>query len=712
MRTILYTFGLIIFFILGSCKQDSSSQYLWEESSKSVQFNYDPLHAENSRLISDLVQEMGRTCFVSGEDPNFKIRICVSDNGISEYAKIFAAWKEGALVSEFVYSLSDDSEYKIGTYPFLEIKKKVEVSKFALVGDKKLKSIDAENSLWSRNNFNLKNHFKTFSIFFLSNGISILVLPPLGESEVYLALSVKSPNLEKEIQNLILAKNRIGLDTCSSSIPIITEIFGDTNSNLGRWIEIYNPNSFPVCEEGLQFTLLGNKISIPKTTGFISPYETRIYAEESTSLENISLSGIKWGDLKKPGKILLSREDHSVEFNLPGSGYLFGETYYSWKGNSFSHCETTSKFCMDPGENQTSKVENESACDPNDFELEELNPSGLSHKGVLQEDWKYLDLIYKGTKVCDPSFLKIGWGKNLFPIRISKRISAGEILSIGNLPFLLGNPSYSFSIFKTVTASDIVSLSNSSGMEKILWDGIFRTSKGIPTRIVLQKTNGEIISICFENGRAFLHPSLIADLDSNTGSESPFSQSAIALENSRSSAGKKFCSKQETTGKIQFSEVSWMGSYQGADPISKDRFLEFVSTTENSPDSAFLEIMQSNGSLISILLPISKKGPTLISSGRSTCFPQTEFWKDTSFSLPASGSNILKIYDPYTGEVWDEFVYNSSGPGINDTKNKIRKSAYSKTEYGVRVWSANSYLGRPYRDPNCTFTEASPGISE
>lgn len=711
MQTILFAFGLIIFFVSASCKQDSISELVWEDTERSVQFHYDPIRAEDPKLISDLIQENGRTCFISGEDPNFKIRICIANTGNSEFAQVLAGWREGSLISEFSSTLSDESEYKIGTYPFSGIRKKVEGAKFALVGDRKLKSLNIGTTVWDRTNFNLKNHFKTFSIFTFSNETSFLVLSPFAESEVYFGFYFKSSSLEKEIQNLIKVKNQIGLENCISSIPIITEIFGETNSNLGRWIEIYNPNSFPLCEKGLEFSLFGNNVLLPQTTGFISGRETRIYAEDSASLEHISPSGIKWGDLKKVGKILLSRVDQSFEFNLPGTGYLFGETYYSWKGNSFSNCETNSKFCMDPGENQIFGLENKTECDPNDFELEELNPNGLLHNGNLQPEWKYLDLIYKGEKVCDTSSLKISWGKNLFPIKISKKISGDEILSIGNLPFLLGNPSYSFSIFKSVTTNDIVSISNSKGREKVLWDGVFRTPKGIPSRIVLQKTNGETVSVCFENGQAFLHPDS-ADLYLNNGSQFVLSQSSIATENPRTSAARKFCQRSQVISKAGFSEVSWMGSYQGADPISKDRFLEFVSVTDTSPESTFLEIIQGNGTIVSILLPLDKEGLSLLSSGKSTCFPQTEFWKDTSFSLPSTGSNILKIYDPYTGELWDEFTYSSSGPGVNDTRNKIRRSAYSKLESGGRIWSASLYSGIPFRDQSCSLTDAHPGISE
>lgn len=705
MRTILFAFGSIILFVSVHCKKDSDSEYFWKGNQKSVQFQYDPLYKNSPRLLSDLVHENGQTCFVSGEDPNFKIRICIHEGGVSNFTQILSAWKEEVLVSEFVSVLSDDSGYRIGTYPFSGIKQKLEGAKFALVGDRKFKSLIEGAVIWDKSQFNLKNHFKTFSIFFFPDGTCVLVLSPSGEGEVYLGLSFNAPSLEKEIRDLILTQNRVGLETCVTSLPIITEIFGETSS-LGRWIEIYNPNIFPICEEDYELSLFENKVTLPQTTGFLSPSETLVYAEDSASLERISLLGIKWADLKKAGKITLSQVDQSFEFNLPGTGYLSGETYYSWKGNSFSNCKTISKFCMDPGQNQTSDPESESSCDPNDFELEELDPNGLLHKGVLQEDWKYLDLIYKGKKNCDPSYLMIRWGKNLFPISISEKISEGDILSIGNLPFLLGNPSYSLSVFKSVTANDIVSISNSKGKEKILWDGIFKTSNGIPTRLILQKTNGEIVSICFENEHAFLHPY------TNEGSYSSPGSSTVGLENPRTSVGSKFCPRLETGGKARFSEVSWMGSYQGAEPIAKDRFLEFEPVPENSPDSAYLEIIQGNGNMVSILFPLEKENLTLISSGKSICFPQTEFWKDTSFSLPSSGSNILKVYDPYTGELWDEFTYTSSGPGINDTTNKIRKSAYSKMESGERVWSVSQYLGVPYRDPSCFLTDAHPGTTE
>ncbi|TGL59556.1 LIC11755 family lipoprotein [Leptospira sarikeiensis] len=681
-----------------NCKQDAPTDlFLWEKK-KSVRFQYEPDFAKRTELISVLLAKDDDPCLISGEDLNYKIEICVEEEGLAQIERTLSAWKNAELASEFDSNLSDGSKYKLGVFSLPSIKQKTKNIRFVLAGEESFQTSGKEDLIWTRKEYNLKNHIKTFSLFALSDTSFFLVIPSPNH-EFYLGFSFFSDGLEEKIKNEILKKNKAGLEKCMPVIPEISEVFGETNSPIGRWIEIYNPHPFPICESGLEFNILGNSVKLPGTTGFISPKETRVYGEESSKLEKIYIPGIKWGDLKKVGSILLQKEADHFDLTLPGGGYLFGERYISWKSDGFSSCNIPVSLCMDPGIQNKVGLDAEDICDPENFVLEELNASGLRFQENFQKDWKYLEILYIGTKICNLSGLRVLWGNESYPFP-SKKIRPNDLLSIGNLPILLGESSFFLKNFGSVHPIDPVKISG-FGKEKKLWDGVFRTARGIPTRVISEKTNGQNVSFCFENGNVSIHPY----------SKEP-TKKQIDLENPRTSISRKSCEINGSSQSVRFSEVSWMGSYKGTEAISKDRFLEFVSEGSDPPSSAFLEIIQSNGAVVSILVPIEKEGLTLLSSGNSVCFPETEFWKDTNFSLPITGITTLRIYDPNSGELWDEFQYSSSGPGVNDTRNKIRKSAYSKINSGVRSWETSQYLGKPFRDPSCTLTEAHPGFTE
>ncbi|TGJ99224.1 hypothetical protein EHO59_15210 [Leptospira semungkisensis] len=715
-------FFLFCFFgFISVCKGGSAKESIWSEEASAVSFQYDPLYSGlHSNSISEIQESDGTTCVQTGEDPNLLLQICLHDNDAHSKENLhrsFESWKKEELVPESSLVLRDGSSARIGTYPKNDLLKWIQTADFALVGEREF-DVGAKENFWTRKDFHSRTHQKSFSIFHFQNEEILLVLPARGEKEIYFAFRFTSKGFQEKIRAKILLINRAALEECSLSIPVITEIFGETDSPIGRWIEIYNPNPFPICEEGLGIELFGTRIALPKTTGWISPFETRVYGESSSKLERFPLSGIRWGDLKKVGNLYLFSKQTSGSFPLPGGGYLFGEEYISWTNLGFSECKEDETICMSPGRQDRNSIPSNKlpVCALNSIELEEVNPIGWKEGSILWADWKYLDLLYTGLEECDPSFLQIQWGNIQEPVSFSGAWKPGQIFTIGSLPFLISSPNFSYRNLKAGKLGDPISLlDRSSGMRKILWDGVWKTKLGSPDRIILEKTDGSVASICFENGGPKIHAKINASRasalslqikDSNLNSPN-----SIEDANLRTSPGRRACTNSVLTNKAMFSEVSWMGSYQGTNPIAKDRFLEFVNKQGN-PNAGLLRIVSGSGAVTSILFPLDPDSLTLLSAGASTCFPETSFWKDPAFSLPTSGKNIVRLYDPDSGEVWDEFLYDSSGPGINDTKNKIRKSAYSKEEQGVRTWKVSSYAGKPFRDPTCALTDAHPSELE
>ncbi len=704
---------LIWFFIISgigfACKTQTSSEFPWWEKQAGFVFQYDPADSRSNPILeTKLVSNGNQFCLQTEEGPNLFASLCVSseDNqSVTYLSQAYTAWQKESLIPELQIGLSDGSLAQVGTYKKSNLLKRIESVSFAILGEEKIFSQTNIAETWDRFWHSRKIHKRSFSLLFTKEGKEVLILPDLGKEEIYLVIEFPSYESIETIQNRIQNKNQSALSSCSSDLPEISEVFGETDSEIGRWIEIHNPNPFPICENGLELELLGIRSPLPETVGFISPFETRVLGEKDSSLERLFLSGIRWADLKKIGKLKLLRGGSTKDFLLPGGGYRFGNESLSWTEHGFSDCSSLSEgaeleiYCMNPGYTPGNIRISGSvpACEPEYFRLEELNPIGLRQDSVLKTDWKYIDLIYSGEKSCDPRYLQIQWGGIQQPISILRYLEKDQILTIGALPFLLGNSHFSYRNLSKGKLGDPISISDRiTGFGKILWDGKFETAYGIPNRIVLEKTDANSVSIIFQNGKIGLHPKHISPSSLN-----------VLVQNPRTSPGERSESIEDSEKLALFSEVSWMGSYRETEPISKDRFVETVVKVGN-PSSALLEISNSNGSFVSILFPL-EENINLLSAGVSTCFPESFFWKDSSFTLPSTGQTILKLYDPSTGNLWDQFVYNSGGPGINDTRNKIRKSASVKEEGGTRIWETSVYTGKPFRLSSCPMTEAHPG---
>ncbi|PJZ69440.1 hypothetical protein CH373_15180 [Leptospira perolatii] len=667
----------------------------------------------------------GATCIVSSEISRLRASVCSPDpdQAFKEVvSRYWIAWKEATLLPEEILSSNGIGHWGlIGTYSSAALKKLVSESNFYLIGSKNSDLGEKESATFrlGRNSFARTNSFGSFSIFKLPNANFILVFPPrdINGSEIFLAIQVNATysNTVEDALFGIEKRNQNAVDHCAPGLPEITEIFGEPESELGRWIEVRNRSENFLCEKDLFLEVFGQRYELPPTIGFFLPNETRVYSEENSKLEGVNLK-IRWGDLKREGKIRMIYQNLTSELDLPGSEFKFQEKYVSWK-HGFSDCSylpltgyLPPSFCMDPGMElrKTGEiVSNLDFCHSKDFILEELNATGLYQVQTLRADRKFLDLEYTGFASCIPSNLSVVWGTEEIPIQISKKtLVPGDILSLGALPFLFGSDTFSYGNLEGGKYSEKIFLKQNLHSEITeLWSGSTSTNAGIPIGVSTDHTFGHTVSITWKDRIPIFHPEIPSVLPENYSPKH------------RVSPGQKFKelpTKNEMFGRPKFSEVSWMGSYKGTESVLNDRFIELKleEGAEESLESIYLEVYQDSKLLKSWYFPL-EKGFTVLSSNSLSCFLQIPSWKIPGFILPSTGKVTLLLKDPISGKVLDQFSYDSSGPGRNDTSTKVRKSAaLSLAAPGISVWRESEYWNLSFnRSEECANTHASPNDS-
>lgn len=693
----------------------SEKERLWFELpvQNPFHFDYDPELRENPKSLSVRIVTLdSRTCLQSGEVPGFAITFCLSDEDRSVSSTLensIEAWRRREMSAErTVYdSVDRNISASIGMFPINEIRKRISKSGFGILGSGEFKKNSSDGAFWDRRGYVRKFHEPGFSLFRLEGNEWLWVFPPNESSGTYLTLKILlPPGLDSDWASRlgsIASTNERILANCKADLPEISEIFGETESVSGRWIELYNPYPYPICESGLEFVLFGNRVSLPTSVGFFAPGESKVYAEESSILEKIPLTGIRWGDLKRSGTLQLVKEGDVSERALPGGGYRFGEESYSWKRNGFSDCvsmERTSflpeSYCMDPGRPSERfaygdrKVD---LCDAREFRIEEINFLGAYRDGKLRSDYKFIDLEYTGLSKCDPSDLELSFGSTNLPISARGILQPGTILTVGALPFLFGRFELSYRNLSNLKGTDSVRIRNRiSGNEKNLWNGGFRGPELVYDRVALEIPGIATSSLLVREEKVYIP-------------KSELPPDGLHLSH-RFFPGRK--TEFGFSGSAALSEVSWAGSYRGNEPISADRFLE-VWSDDPGISSAVLQIQTSGGGNSNVLFPL-EKGWSLLSSGKLICFPNSVSWTESNFSLPQTGGNVLRLLDPIGGAVWGEFRYTSAGPGKNDTRGKIRRSAFFLSEQGgIGIWKDSDLPNFPGRSEACEGTHASPG---
>ncbi|EQA43557.1 hypothetical protein LEP1GSC050_1408 [Leptospira broomii serovar Hurstbridge str. 5399] len=706
-----------IFLLIGVtayyCQHSAKTDW-WELSpvSSAFKFQYEPEDVSDSEFANLSVKVRDtKTCMEAGEHPNYFASLCMEDSRLTfweELNRFLIGWRQNELLAPLSFEDSQNRiSITIGTYKINELRKQALPARSGVLGSREIRKGLTDGILFlDRNNFSRKFHTASFSIFLLSDTEMLWIHPPSENGDSYLSIKIQSgADLVDELKNVIgsvPARNERILSNCKYELPVISEVFGETESVTGRWIELFNSKQYPICEDRMDFVLFGNRIPVPKTTGYLLPGETRIYAEESSPLERITVSGLRWGDLKRNGSLQLSIQQSVTERILPGGGYRYGEETLSWKPSGFSECGSNRQltnlpesYCMDPGfPDGINRLPGKELpdCNPKDFILEELNPIGIYWEGKLRTDFKFIDLEYIGSRECKPENLEFQWAQSTVPISISGSVTEQSILTIGALPFLFGATTFSYRNLSSLKLSDSFRLRDrTTGITHSIWNGGLIDAS---TRFALEIPGVATSSLLLRNFRIYL----------------PLRDEVPAGVNHlhRISPGKK--GKFEFIGRSVLSEISWAGSYKGSEPIASDRFLEVHSEIEGA-QSGILEVETQGGSIASVLFPIDS-GFSVLASGKLTCFPKSQVWKDSAFSLPQTNSTLIMLRHPVTGELWDELRYSSAGPGKNDTKNKIRRSGYQIIDSnGNRSWKDSDISDSIDRLPECPNTHASPGTS-
>ncbi|RHX90534.1 LIC11755 family lipoprotein [Leptospira stimsonii] len=543
------------------------------------------------------------------------------------------------------------------------------------------------------------NAFVGFSIFASSQRMKI-VFHPKNRIRALNSLVLEIPgnvSILSDFISEIRRKNSEVVSRCKDGIPELSEVFGGVGSSTGRFLEFRNSTLETICFQDLNLELNAKPYSIQKGKEFLLPGETILRIESGSLLPGNEISGFPWVELKKKGEWFLKTRTKQVSVFNRESDFQVGERFYSSFGNQYSLCkkeglfEISDRLCMSPGfDVKGNDLEDSSFCRIEEFQLEEVNFTGLFLKDKIDQNHKFIDLEYSGKGNCNPNALSVFLGETEYPIWLdSGLLKPNEILTLGTRDWM-GKP----------IRLSLADLSDSKFGGNILLKDRFvpreillsRETKEIP---ILKKENGQLLSLLFRNGRWIPHPiessetliSSIRDLHAmNPGSKSNWDSS---VENRKG----------------ELSEISWMGSYDGSTPISGDRFVELDSIL---PTSGILEI-HSGTKEYRFLIPL-EAGKTVFSSSRLVCFPNMKPWILPELSLGSSGE--MRILSLDGNSVLDTFVWTSQGPGLNSTSQKARRSASKfRTLGGSVVWKNSAFSDSEERKENCSQTEASPSLA-
>ncbi|MBM9578667.1 hypothetical protein JWG45_16090 [Leptospira sp. 201903070] len=495
----------------------------------------------------------------------------------------------------------------------------------------------------------------------------------------------------------IQKKNSEVLGFCQKKSPILSEIFGGTNSPTGRFLEFHNSSQETICFQDFRMEIEGKEFSIQKGKAFLIPGETILRVESESILSGNEIPGFPWAELKKKGEWFLKTDSEQVVVLNRESSFQEGERFYSSEGDFYSLCgkqgffESSDRLCMSPGAfAKSDDVDESNYCDLEKFQIEEVNFTGLFLGESINGKHKFLDLEYSGNINCNPNRLSLETGGKEYPIWVDvERIDPNSILT-------LGKPDW---IQKRILLSrnDLSDLK--FGVEFFIKDRFLKKkvllSQENDILPILQKKNGLLLSLLFRNGIWIPHPSSKSEVFSDSIQNFHFMNPGAKTEVD------EFFKK----GNAELSELSWMGSYDAGVAIAADRFVELDSTKSTVKILEVLSGVKSYRFLIFL-----SAGKNVFSTSALVCFPNVDTWIVPELNLGSSGR--IRILSLETNSIEDEFVWNPQGPGINSTSQKIRRSASKiRTLAGTSLWKNSGLSDLSERKQSCSQTEASPGFA-
>ncbi|EMJ64755.1 hypothetical protein LEP1GSC051_3320 [Leptospira sp. P2653] len=717
-----------IFLLFGfdSCRGKGNSAFLFPiTNAGEFKLFYEPINVVASEIPKEILEEWkhpgvriktapGIVCLFSGTVSVFGISICFPDQKGDvelELQNILKLWNtnlDSRTEPEF-FEFSSNGQASVWIQQNRDLLENINEDWLILSGSKELDrmlqkekfpelnrvSVFSENSILKPHS---TNAFVGFSVLATNEKIRVLF-----SSEDFISskntLVVEIPGDVSILSEFLLEIQKQNLQItslCKTDLPVLSEIFGGTESPIGRFLELNNPQKDPICFQDLELETSSGTYSLLAGPQFLIPGETILKVETGSVLPGGESVSFPWSDLKKKGDWILKSKDAKNVYKNSEKTFLEGGRYYSSHEDFYSICsdfflsDVLERFCMDPGfgvSKQSQEWNDPPFCDSSAFQIEEANFTGLYLDGKVDQKQKFIDLEYSGNSICNPNSLSLENEGKEIPVWLdSKVIRPGDIFTLGKRDFLkkdvLVSPSElkDFEFGKSVFLKDRISKKISI---------LSNDSSEIP---ILTKTDGSVVSLLWRENVWIPHPISSSDALSveiqNFHSMNPGRKTDLA-----DSAWKSFA---------DVSEISWMGSYDGTVSVSADRFIEIDSA---SITSRILEIISGNKNY-RFILPL-KPGRNVLSIGKLVCFPKVETWIAPELSLGSKGKIRLLFVD---GNIENDWISWDS-LGINSTSQKLRRSASKiRTLSGASVWKNSALSDVSSRKTSCIGTEASPGL--
>ncbi|WP_061218615.1 LIC11755 family lipoprotein [Leptospira weilii] len=717
-----------IFLLFGfdSCRGKGNSAFLFPiTNAGEFKLFYEPINVVASEIPKEILEEWkhpgvriktapGIVCLFSGTVSVFGISICFPDQKGDvelELQNILKLWNtnlDSRTEPEF-FEFSSNGQASVWIQQNRDLLENINEDWLILSGSKELDrmlqkekfpelnrvSVFSENSILKPHS---TNAFVGFSVLATNEKIRVLF-----SSEDFISskntLIVEIPGDVSILSEFLLEIQKQNLQItslCKTDLPVLSEIFGGTESPIGRFLELNNPQKDPICFQDLELETSSGTYSLLAGPQFLIPGETILKVETGSVLPGGESVSFPWSDLKKKGDWILKSKDAKNVYKNSEKTFLEGGRYYSSHEDFYSICsdfflsDVLERFCMDPGfgvSKQSQEWNDPPFCDSSAFQIEEANFTGLYLDGKVDQKQKFIDLEYSGNSICNPNSLSLENEGKEIPVWLdSKVIRPGDIFTLGKRDFLkkdvLVSPSElkDFEFGKSVFLKDRISKKISI---------LSNDSSEIP---ILTKTDGSVVSLLWRENVWIPHPISSSDALSveiqNFHSMNPGRKTDLA-----DSAWKSFA---------DVSEISWMGSYDGTVSVSADRFIEIDSA---SITSRILEIISGNKNY-RFILPL-KPGRNVLSIGKLVCFPKVETWIAPELSLGSKGKIRLLFVD---GNIENDWISWDS-LGINSTSQKLRRSASKiRTLSGASVWKNSALSDVSSRKTSCIGTEASPGL--
>lgn len=521
--------------------------------------------------------------------------------------------------------------------------------------------------------------YSYFSIIAYDKSI-YLVFSPSGKSASighYLVLDIIEANeIHDIIKNYISEVKEINSDNlknCKKDEIKITELNASASISIKRFIEIKNNSDSITCFENISLETKSEKKQI-SYNGFMFPDSIKLISESGFNLRSIEVQ-LNWTAIKPESTVSLNvnnkidkwelpKDIHNMinknEFTLKRKPDLVCRKYFSMQNN----------LCGDPGMDLDIAMIPGNSCNPNDFQVTEVNPAGISDGSSVDKKGKFIEIHYTGSVICDLSSILLNIDSYKFPLYSEfTAIYPEEYIVIGGSNYLSKirlRPEKNLDFISQYSNISISDYSNISG----------KTFKfALQTdNIIFSSSRNELYSLTFSGNNPTFHPESVSGNIyfpfSNFNNMSPGEENPPASNN--------------LSAKI--SEISWMGSFLYSESIPEDEFLEIET---GSSGSLILEI-ESESSLKKFFIPVSLKDRFItISREKFKCYPDTIMVTHENFTLVDEDTKI-RIFN--SSGLIEEVAYSPSlGNGINEySKIPKLRSSYSYTNFS-NIWTNSVY---------------------